>query len=228
MNYKSIILSLLFITSGIFYYQFTSSSLKTESILITRIIDGDTLETFSGQRIRLLGINTPEFSMPFYEEAKELLRSLVENKSVQIEAHGTEKYGRTLAYMFVDDKNINAEILRNGLATLYYYEKDSHYSTLKQAEESARLNKKGLWEESSNSNCLELIELKVEEPEKLILKNNCNKELNIIFKDDATHIYKETINSDSYLIKNFSHIWNNAGDSIYVRDDKGLLIFYRY
>jgi micrococcal nuclease len=228
MNYKLIILALLFITSGIFYYNLTGPSLGTEAIQVTRIIDGDTLEAASGQRIRLIGINTPESSMPFYEEAKDLLRDLVENKSVEIESHGTERYGRTLAYIFFDGKNINEEILRNGFATLYYYDKDNHYSKLKQAEEFARLNKKGLWAESPNSECLELIELKVEEPEKLILKNNCNIKLNIIFKDDATHIYKETINSNSYLIKNFSHIWNNAGDSIYIRDDKGLLIFYRY
>jgi len=228
MNYKSIILLLLFIASGIFYYQLTGPSLKTESVLITRVIDGDTLEAESGQKIRLLGINTPESSMPFCEEATEFLRNLAENKTVQIESHETDKYGRTLAYLFINDKNINKELLARGFATLYYYEKDSHYSALKQAEESARLNKIGLWTESSNLNCLELVELKVEEPEKLILKNNCNIKLNIIFKDDATHIYRETMNPNSLLTKNFSHIWNNAGDSIYVRDDKGLLIFYRY
>ncbi len=228
MNYKLIILALLFITSGIFYYNLTGPSIGTETIQVARIIDGDTLEAASGQRVRLIGINTPESSMPFYEEAKDLLKSLVENKSVEIESHGTERYGRTLAYIFIDGKNVNEEILKNGLATLYYYDKDSHYSKLKQAEEFARQNKKGLWAESSNSGCLELVELKIEEPEKLILKNNCEIKLNIILKDDATHIYKETINPNSFLIKNFSHIWNNAGDSVYIRDDKGLLIFYRY
>ena len=228
MNHKIIILAILFVVSGTFYYQITGATIATESIQIGRVIDGDTLETVSGQKIRLLGINTPESSMPFSKEATNFLTNSVENKPIQIESHGTGKYGRTLAYIFVNNKNINKELLANGLATLYYYEQDSHYSELKQAEEYARLNQKGLWEKSPNSNCLEIVELKIDEPEKLILKNNCNIKLDIIFKDDATHIYRETINPNSIFTKTFSHIWNNAGDSIYIRDDKGLLIFYRY
>ena len=75
---------------------------------------------------------------------------------------------------------------------------------------------------------IELIKLKTDEPEKLVLQNNCNKEIKIVFKDDATHIYRATINSNSQFTKEFSHIWNDAGDSIYIHDTKGLLIFYRY
>ena len=228
MNYKIIILAILFVVSGTFYYQITGATITTEVIQANRIIDGDTLETTSGQKIRMLGINTPESSMPFSEEATDFLTNSVKDKSIQIESYGTDKYGRTLAYIFVDNKNINKELLVNGLATLYYYEHDDHYSELKKAEEFARLNQKGLWKKSPNSNCLELIKLKTDEPEQLVLKNNCNTELNIIFKDDATHIYRETINSNSVFTKTFSHIWNDAGDSIYIRDDKGLLIFYRY
>ena len=228
MNYKIIILAIFFVVSGTFYYQITGATIITETVQIGRVIDGDTLETTSGQKIRLLGINTPESSMPFFEEATDFLKNLAESNSIQIESHGTGKYGRTLAYVFINDKNINKELLLNGLDTLYYYEHDDHYSELKKAEEFARLNQKGLWKKSPNSNCLELIKLKTDEPEQLVLKNNCNTELNIIFKDDATHIYRETINSNSVFTKTFSHIWNDAGDSIYIRDDKGLLIFYRY
>lgn len=228
MKLKPIILIILFITSGIFYYHLTDEINNIKTIYVFQIIDGDTIKSTSGQTFRLIGINTPEKSMPFNKEATEFLKKQIQNKSVQIESHGVGKYGRTLAYIFLDDKNINKKILSQGLGTLYYYERDSHYVELKQAEEFARINQKGLWKKSPDTNCIELIELKTDEPEKLILQNNCNKQIQITFKDDATHTYHATLNPSSQFTKNFSHIWNNAGDSIYIFDTKGLLIFYRY
>ncbi len=228
MQIKPIILAILFVASGVFYYNITGEVTKSEIGQVLEIVDGDTVKLANGQTLRLLGINTPEKSMLFSEEATEFLKKLIQNRSVRIESHGVGKYGRTLAYIFLDDRNINREILAQGLGTLYYYGKDNHYVELKQAEEFARLNQKGLWEKSPDANCVELIELKTDEPEKLILQNNCDKEIQITFKDDATHIYYATINSNSIFTKEFSHIWNNAGDSIYVHDTKGLLIFYRY
>jgi len=228
MNLKSIILLILFITSGTLYYQFTDTPPSLETYEIQKIIDGDTLELSTGERVRLKGINTPESSMPYYTEAKTFLQSIVQNKLIQIENHGTDKYGRILAHIFINNRNVNAQILEQGLATLYYYESDSHYDELKEAEEFARQNQKGLWQKSTNAHCIKLVQLKTDEPELLILQNKCNKQLNIIFKDDATHIYHETINPNSFLTKTFSHIWNTDGDSIYIRDSEGLLIFHRY
>ena len=228
MRTKSIILIVFFVISGILYYNLTDEVSTTEAFHVSRIIDGDTVDLITGERVRLKGINTPESTMQFYQEAKDFLEKLIQNKSVEIESHGTGKYGRTLAYIFYNDKNINKEILQQGFATLYYYEHDSHYEELKQAEEFARLNQKGLWKKSPNENCVKLIELKIDEPEKLILQNVCNKKLSIVFKDDATHIYKEILQPNSIFTKEFSHIWNTDGDSIYIRDTEGLLIFYRY
>ncbi|MBR9702101.1 hypothetical protein GOV13_04220 [Candidatus Pacearchaeota archaeon] len=228
MELKSIILIVLFVASGIFYYQLTDPTPSLETFRVSRIIDGDTLDLTTGQRVRLKGINTPEKSMPYYAEAKDYLIILMQNKTIQVQSYGTDKYGRILAHIFIDDESINREILERGFATLYYYEHDSHYEELMKAEEFARLNEKGLWEKSPDENCIELIQLKTDEPEKLIVRNKCDKELGIIFKDDATHIYRETVEPNSIFTKTFSHIWNTDGDSIYIRDDKGLLLFYRY
>ncbi|MFH1238117.1 MAG: thermonuclease family protein [archaeon] len=233
MNLKSLFLAILFLSSCIFYYQITEDTIAKTSTIVVRVIDGDTLELIGGQKIRLKGINTPEKLMSFSQEATELVRQLVENKSIEIESYGTDKYGRTLAYIFIDGKNINKEILGEGFATLYYYEKDKYYDELKQAEEFARLNKKGLWKNSPNANCLKLIELKYKEQpircsndELLILENSCD-EISVTIKDDATHTYKETLQKGTF-IKSFSCIWNDEGDSLYISDEKGLLIFYRY
>lgn len=227
MRTKPLAIILLFILSGIFYYNFTDN-INIQTFRVQRIIDGDTIELENQQTVRLLGINTPESQMPYYQEAKQSLINLIENKSVQIELRGTDKYGRTLVYVFLDNKNINEELLSQGLATLYFYGEDQYYEKFRQTEESARINEKGLWGKSPDSNCIEIIKFETNEPESLILQNLCNKKIHITYKDDATHTYQTTINPKSFYIKNFSHIWNTEGDSIYIRDEKGLLLFYRY
>lgn len=235
MLLKRIILISLIISSGILYYDLTEpKSQEKIKIRIIRIIDGDTFEDSFGQKYRLKGINTPEKSKDYYEEAKQFLKVL-ENNSAEIENHGRDKYGRILAHIFKNNEHINEEILKNGLGTLYYYGKDKHFERLEKAEKHARENQKGIWKKSPNENCISLIKLKEKESperctnnEQLILENSCNKKIEITFKDDATHIYEEVLLPKSTFTKNFSCIFNDAGDSIYVRDRQGLLIFYRY
>jgi len=226
---KHLLVTTLFLTSLIFYYQITDS---TPDLLITakviKIIDGDTLTLEDQTKLRLLGINTPEKNQPYYQEAKQFLTDLVQNKTIQIESHGPDKYQRTLAHISLNNQNINAAILTNGLATLYYYDKDSHYDELKQAEEFARTNNLGLWKKSPNSHCIQITQFKTDEPELLALQNTCSHKINLSYKDDATHIYKATINPNSQYAKTFSHIWNTDGDSIYIYDEKGLILFQRY
>ncbi len=228
MTIKPIIIAILFITSGIFYYQITDAKSNLQTFQISQIVDGDTAKLTNGVTLRLIGINTPEKNMPYFQEAKDFLTILVQNKSVQVQSFGTGKYGRTLAFIFLNDKNINTQILSEGLATLYCYENDPCLDELKKAEEFARLNQKNLWKKSPDENCIKLIQLKTDEPEKLILQNKCDKQINITFKDDATHIYHETLEPNSIFTKQFSHIWNTNGDSLYISDNKGLLLFHRY
>ena len=54
--------------------------------LVTRVIDGDTVELSNGERVRLIGIDTPEIDEYYYEEATEELRSLIEGKTVRMES----------------------------------------------------------------------------------------------------------------------------------------------
>ncbi len=232
---KKLIIIFLVISSGIFYYTLTGSVVYEEfTSKVIRVIDGDTFETDIG-KIRLKGINAPEKSMFLYEESKNFLKNTIANKTIALESYSIDKYGRTLAYAFYNGKNINEEILKEGLGTLYYYEKDSHYKKLEKAEEFARLNEIGIWKKSADSYCLELIKLKYKESPKrctnnelLILKNNCEKDFTLLIKDDATHIYREKISANSIFSKNFSCIWNDEGDSLFIWNEKGLLIFYRY
>ncbi len=96
------------------------------------IVDGDTLDAeLDGVkvRIRLLGIDTPERGQPGYKEASENLRRLAQDKPVRLErpigANGkpkrdTDKYGRLLRRVYVDETDLSAAQLEGGFAREYF------------------------------------------------------------------------------------------------------------
>ena len=221
-----IINSLVFL--AVVYPKFTGKVIL-QQVNVSRVIDGDTFE--SGQdKFRLLGLNTPEKGELGYQEAKDFLSNLT-GKQVKVESKGKDNYGRNLAYVYYDGL-VNEEILKLGLASLYYYSKDNNYEKIKKAEAQARKAEIGIWKKSSKFGCVELVSLKYEEQERcknqeqLVLNNKCEK-INAVLKDDATHIYDVTINPGIF-IQNFSCIWNDEGDSVYIWDEKGLVLWYRY
>ena len=217
MRLKLYLMIILILITGIFYYNLTGyylyeSNIQTRQAIVTRIIDGDTIETSIGT-IRLKSINTPEKAQPkqHYEQAKNYL-TLLQNQTITIEVHSIDQYSRLLGYVYYQNKNINQIILENGLAHLYLYnqETDSYSKQLEKTETRARQNQLGIWRPSPYSTCLKLLNLKHTEPESIQIQNTCNIELNIIIKDDsASHIYKETIQPNSIFTKDFSHIFNN-------------------
>ncbi len=228
------LLIIVFLTFlSIFYPKLTGKSVEKnelryerEKINLTEVIDGDTFDSSVG-RVRLLGVNTPEKNMLFYEEAKSfLLHFRGKNAEVLREKEDEDKYGRKLRYLFYEDRLINVEILEQGLGHLYVYDDIFYLDKLERAEEFARKNEVGIWKKSSKSSCLRLIELRKEEPERLVLENSCEK-MNVIVKDDATHIYKIELEKGRFE-KNFSRIWNDDEDTLYIWDEEGLLVWERY
>jgi micrococcal nuclease len=114
---------------------------------VVRIADGDTLTLLVDReqvKIRLYGIDAPEKAQPFGNRAKQALSELTFGKSVRVEAKGKDKYKRTLGRVFVDDTDVNLELVKRGMAWWYrhYAPKDKE---LAQAEEEARRAKRGLW-----------------------------------------------------------------------------------
>ncbi len=235
MNRRTIFILILIVVTGILYYHLTEEKIVLKDAKIINVIDGDTIETSDNIILRLKGINTPEKNEVYYQEAKKFLENLILDKEIQFEDHSTDKYGRTLAHIYLENSLINSKIVEYGLAYSYYYERDSHYDEILNAENLARANELNLWEESPDSYCLELLDLQYIEPngrcnngEILQIKNLCNKDLDTTIRDDATHIFKEKIKANDIFSKTFSCIWNDEGDTLYIRDNKGLLIFYRY
>jgi len=129
---------------------FMGSQVFSKVIKVKEVIDGDTIVLQSGEHVRYIGIDTPEKDQPFYQQAKELNQKLVEGKEIRIEfdVQRKDKYGRLLAYVYVGETFVNAELVRNGLANLYTVPpnvKHSDYFLKLQSE--AKEKKLGIWSE---------------------------------------------------------------------------------
>ncbi|MDD3719518.1 MAG: thermonuclease family protein [Actinomycetota bacterium] len=123
-----------------------------EVVTVTRVVDGDTIEvTFPDgkvEKVRYIGINTPEAGQPYYSESTVANSSLVAGKQVRMEKDVSEidKYGRLLRYVYVGDLMVNAELVARGYANTATYPPDVKYSEHFLAlEAQARNNNLGLW-----------------------------------------------------------------------------------
>ncbi len=107
---------------------------------VTRAVDGDTVDLEDGTRVRYIGMNTPETSEAYYQEAKDLNASLVEGKRVQLvyDAECLDRYGRTLAYVCVDGEMVNELLVQACLAKLLTIPPNTaHRETLQQIWDDA-------------------------------------------------------------------------------------------
>jgi micrococcal nuclease len=125
-----------------------------ERARVVAVIDGDTIVISGGEKVRYLGINTPEThhpdKLPEYcgEEAFEANRRLVAGKTVRLEFDQQlrDKYGRLLAYVYVDNSFVNAELVRQGYAQVSTYrENQRHHEEFQRLQQRAIEARRGLW-----------------------------------------------------------------------------------
>src|SRR3990167_11348190 len=92
---------------------------------VKRVIDGDTIEFNNGQIVRLVGVNAPNNNEEFENEATEYTKKLIEGKKVKLEydSYKSDRFGRILAYVLIDNKNLAMELVKRGLARVSIYEK---------------------------------------------------------------------------------------------------------
>jgi micrococcal nuclease len=138
-------------------------------ILVRRVVDGDTLLLDTGERVRLIGIDTPEMheSEKLQRDARrsqnepsaiqqmgrtayEFTRNLVEGKRVRLEfdVEKRDRYNRLLVYVYLKDGTfVNAEIVKEGYASLMTYPPNVKYADLfLRLYQEARQNRRGLWQ----------------------------------------------------------------------------------
>lgn len=140
---------------------YTGSSISQPAErFVMRAVDGDTIELSDGEKVRLIGVDTPETVHPnrpveaFGKEASAFTKREIEGQSVRLEfdqgnAHlnHKDKYGRTLAYVYrmKDGFFLNAEIIKQGYGHAYTRFPFKYLEEFRQYEHEARENKRGLW-----------------------------------------------------------------------------------
>jgi micrococcal nuclease len=246
------------------------------------------------ERIRMIGVDTPETKDPrttvecFGKEASQKTKDTLSGKEIRLEFDETQgkrgKYGRLLAYIFLEDgTNFNKSLIKQGYAHEYTYIIPYKYQEdFKQAENYARENKEGLWaegacedydtteeeEESSSdssssgsssepstpgSSGLTITNIhyegaeKPKEPDEYVVIENSGEEAMSLkgytLSDEAEKIYNfsditlevgdsvkiytgcgEDKSEELYWCHTQSAIWNNTGDTAYLKNSKGGLV----
>lgn len=132
---------------------FVSSPAAEASLLVMKAVDGDTLKLSDGRTVRLIGVDTPETVHPtklvqhFGKEASAFTKRTAEGKTVRLEydQQKIDKYGRTLAYVFLPDgKMLNAEIIRQGFGFAYVKYPFARMEEFRGYEQEAREAGRGL------------------------------------------------------------------------------------
>lgn len=125
---------------------------------VATVIDGDTFKLESGEKVRLIGIDTPETVHPrkpveyFGPEAKAHLESLILDRTVTLVSGHEErdKYNRLLAYVYLDTLNINLKMVADGYAMAYLKYPCEMEDEFLQAELAARRAAVGMWASPTN------------------------------------------------------------------------------
>lgn len=125
---------------------------------VARVVDGDTIVLDNGITIRYIGVDSPESHDPtkpvefMSTEATEHNRRLVEGQDLHLEydVERLDRYGRTLAYVYVDTLFVNADMVRSGCAKVLRIPPNTRYANYfvtcqHQAQEAGR----GLWSSSA-------------------------------------------------------------------------------
>lgn len=143
---------------------------STELVRVTRVIDGDTIEISGGQKVRYIGVDTPETVDPnqptgcFGKEASLKNQELVLGRQVRLEkdVSETDRFSRLLRYVYITENGneimVNEELVKQGFALASSYPPDIKYQEiLSAAQTEARDKNRGLWAScpSSSADTLE-------------------------------------------------------------------------
>jgi endonuclease YncB( thermonuclease family) len=115
---------------------------------VTRVIDGDTLDVLldSGRiRVRLQGVDAPELRQPRGREAARWLQQRLRDQNVLLEPVSQDRYERMVAVVFLEDVNVNRELVRQGQAWAYRQYLRRKDRILCDLEAAARKQRLGLW-----------------------------------------------------------------------------------
>jgi len=140
--FVSLFILLSLVTLSGFYLQ------SNEFLRVIGIKDGDTVVLLTNKKeeivVRLSEIDAPERNQAFGTVSRTYLSNLIFGKEVKLEKSGTDRYGRTLGFIFtLNGTNVNLDMVKKGMA--WQYEKYSKSAILRLAQTEAKSQKLGLW-----------------------------------------------------------------------------------
>lgn len=223
-------------------------NINKEDFIVKRIIDGDTIVVGEDLRVRLLGINCPEKGEKYYQEAKEFLEMIILNKTIFIEFFEKDLYYRELGFVFLDGKNVNLELVGEGLANVYVLDNKLYEKELRDVWSECIKKEKNLCEKSENKcvNCIKLKKFDYKN-QKVILYNKCEFDCNLnewtikdegrkkfVFQDFVLNKNKEIkiivgegIDSENVLFwGGEDYVWTKTGDTLFLRDKENKLVLW--
>ena len=138
-----------------------------EEVKYSKCVDGDTIKVIRDNKeitVRLLAVDTPEVNKKEYyaKEASNYTCNKIKNaKKIELEydskSNETDKYGRVLSWVYVDDELLNDEIIKNGYGKVaYLYAKYKYVDILKVHEKKAQVSQLGIWSNEKVNNNLSL------------------------------------------------------------------------
>lgn len=128
--------------------------------MVKSVYDGDTVAVvgkgIGRVKVRLYGIDAPEtrkpdrLGQPFGDQSKRVLMYKLLGREITADVVETDSYGRVVAVIRLSGRDINAEMVAEGMAWAYRYHLQGPYaSTYIRLEEQARLQRRGLWRDTS-------------------------------------------------------------------------------
>jgi endonuclease YncB( thermonuclease family) len=141
----------------------SQANIRTVNGTVTKVSDGDTIHVTTPEqtklRVRLYGIDAPETpkinnrtgrvnkpGQPYGAEAWKALESKIMGKQVRLDIIDIDRYKRMVGIIYLDDRNINLEMVSEGYAEAYVeYLKAPYRSKFIEAEQESRSARKGIW-----------------------------------------------------------------------------------
>ncbi|RJQ37706.1 hypothetical protein C4559_03150 [Candidatus Microgenomates bacterium] len=221
---------------------------RGKEILVVKILDGDTIETKEGEKIRYIGINAPETGQPKSKEATDFNNKMVLGKSISLEfdVQTKDRYGRSLAYVFINKTLINEDLVKNGLAVSETIQPNVKYQNkILEAQKKARESCVGIWGGlcidpknvlGKKENCVKIISIKADAPgddnknkngEWIEIKNNCLANVNMkgwLIKDNSAsnkYEFKDYNLESEKIVYIYSGCGQNAQNKLYWQCPEG-------
>lgn len=163
---------------------------------VKRVIDGDTIELTDGVRVRYIGIDTPEAGDCFGNEATIANSSLLNDKHIVLEEdiEKLDRYGRKLAYIWVEGMMVNEELVKRGAATVTTYPPNIKYvDRFINAQQEAKEMELGIWGKNVCSDDKGSVEgVSISKNDNCLIKGNISQGGEKIFHTPGQRYYDKT------------------------------------